>query len=145
MITPSVVEQVKHLLSDGSLSQRKIAKMTGVSRGTIGAIASGKRRDIRPPRKPWYEEPDEPLGPPRRCSGCGAIVQPPCRACRLRELLAAGRVKHKPDRADYVLGLELSDDHQARYKQVRARRIEEERLREECDPVSTRGSDSWNR
>ena len=47
MIEPQLVERVEQLLAEDKLSHRKIARITGVSRGTIGAIASGRRR-IRP-------------------------------------------------------------------------------------------------
>ena len=45
MIAPSIANQIKRLLAEGKYSQRKIARMTGVSRGTVGAIAGGKRPD----------------------------------------------------------------------------------------------------
>ena len=42
MIEPQLVEQVERLLAEGKLSYRKISRFTGVSRGTIGAIALGQ-------------------------------------------------------------------------------------------------------
>ena len=47
MLAPSVVEEIRRLLAEDTLSYRKIARLTGVSRGTIGAIASGKRPDYQ--------------------------------------------------------------------------------------------------
>jgi transcriptional regulator with XRE-family HTH domain len=43
MIAPSMVDEVRRLLSEGRLSQRAIARRTGISRGTVAAIASGRR------------------------------------------------------------------------------------------------------
>ena len=43
MIAPAIVDEVKRLLNKGKLSQRNVALRTGVSRTTVGAIASGKR------------------------------------------------------------------------------------------------------
>ena len=43
MIGEDTVAEIRRLLADGSLSQRKIAGLTHVSRGTVSAIASGRR------------------------------------------------------------------------------------------------------
>ena len=86
MLDPKVVAEIKTLLL-GGLSQRKAAAITGVSRGTIGKIASGER--------PNYEadpdDPDggEPVGPPTRCPKCGGKVYGSCRLCRARAALGA--------------------------------------------------------
>ena len=45
MIKPEVVEEIERLLGEEKLSQRKVARLTGVSRGTIATIAAGKRPD----------------------------------------------------------------------------------------------------
>lgn len=85
MIEPSVVEEVRRLLAEGKLSQRKIAKHLGISRATVGAIASGKRPDYQPrPRE--EDDPFQITGPPRRCPGCGGVVYLPCRLCYVREM-----------------------------------------------------------
>lgn len=84
MIAQEMVQEIRRLLAAGALSQRKIARVTGVSRATISAIASGKRPD-NPPRVRDEEE-DRPLGPPVRCSGCGGRVYIPCRLCRVRAI-----------------------------------------------------------
>lgn len=84
MLTPGKVEEVRRLLALGNVSQRQIARQLRVSRGTVSAIASGKRPDypIRTPEEP------ELLLPPVRCPGCGGMVHPPCRACRVRKFRA---------------------------------------------------------
>jgi DNA-binding XRE family transcriptional regulator len=95
MATPAKVAEVRQLLAQGNISQRQIARFLGISRGTVGAIASGKRPDYSP------KIPELPLCllPPVRCRGCGGYVHPPCRVCRLRNLRAQelARVQAHPD------------------------------------------------
>jgi hypothetical protein len=58
------------------LSERKAAKAVGVSRCSVRRVkANPRRRDLGE---------DEKEG---RCTGCGARVKFPCRACRLRSQL----------------------------------------------------------
>lgn len=129
MIEPKVVEQIQQLLAEEKLSHRKIAQLTGVSRGTIGAIATGKRC-IRPRMMyPWDEEPLVPDIPPRRCPDCGGMVYMPCRVCltqKAMDKLPALRVllqarDHQPI---MPLGLNLKPVHRERYEEVRRWRRE---------------------
>ena len=122
MIAPSVVQEVKRLLAEGKYSQRKIARITGVSRGTVGAIASGKRRDYKARARDPELELEEPAGPPQRCPGCGGLVHMPCRLCHVRKLVAEARIARPPTRRDPPMRLELSDDHRARYERIRLAR-----------------------
>jgi hypothetical protein len=123
MIAPSVVNEIKRHLAEGRHSQRKIARMTGVSRGTVNAIANGKRPDYEAQAGDREMEADERTGPPRRCPGCGALVYMPCRLCHVRKLVAESRIGRPPARPEPSLRLELSGDHRARYERVRARRM----------------------
>jgi transcriptional regulator with XRE-family HTH domain len=120
MIAPALVAEVKRLLAEGKLSQRKIARQTGVSRGSVALIAQGKRPDY-PPRRD--EEELFPVGPPARCPTCGAMVYPPCRLCRLRELQAQAKTPPRLRLSDFDVrvGLQLNDEHRARYEEVRRR------------------------
>jgi len=129
VIASSVVSEIKRLLAEGLHSQRKIARMTGVSRGTVGAIATGKRRDYDASPRDGQWDLEEPTGPPRRCPGCGGLVYMPCRLCHVRRLVAESRIARPPARPDQVLQLELSDDQRARYERVRLRRMKEGRRR----------------
>lgn len=123
MIAPSVVNRIKCLLAEGTLSQRKIAGLTGVSRGTVGAIARGNRPDYEAIRKKAGEEaPEEPAGPPQRCPTCGGMVTMPCRVCRVRKLVAQRRVAPRPARPEEPLRLDLVGDHRTRYQGLRAHR-----------------------
>lgn len=87
MIAVRVIDQVKTLLAQGRLSQRAIARRVGVSRGTVHAIARGKRPDHA------YRSPQQgdhliaPSGLYVRCRGCGGKVQMPCLACYVRGLM----------------------------------------------------------
>jgi transcriptional regulator with XRE-family HTH domain len=87
MLAPAKVEEAKRLVDEGKLSQRKIAKLLGMSRATVAAIASGKRPDYEARRRALAAE-EEPLGPIERCPTCGGRVYMPCRLCRVRRSLA---------------------------------------------------------
>jgi hypothetical protein len=88
MISIGLEEQIRQLLGEGRLSQRKIAKQTGVSRATVGAIASGKRTPFLAQRladdQPYFSQ----AKPPQRCPECGARVYMPCHVCFVRRLMA---------------------------------------------------------
>ena len=84
MIAPGVIAEIRGLLSAGTLSQRKIAARVRVSRGTVNAIALGRRPDY-PPRRPDNGFP-APSGAHMRCPGCGGLVQMPCLLCYVRAL-----------------------------------------------------------
>lgn len=87
MLADEVVAEVRRLVAEGQLSQRQIAARVGVSRGTVLAIAAGRRVD-RP--SPLPEDDASPHGGPFvRCPGCGGRVRMPCRLCRLRARLLA--------------------------------------------------------
>ena len=86
MIAPEVVDQIKRLLNEGSLSQRSIARQLGVSRGTVHAIGRGKRPDYNTRRREKEDEIAAPRGPWGRCPTCGGMVQMPCLACGVRAL-----------------------------------------------------------
>lgn len=84
MLNRYVIDQVKTLLAQGELSQREIARRLKISRGTVNAIANGRRRDRPEP------DPNEDIGlfvgPPRRCRDCGGMVYMPCLLCQVRRL-----------------------------------------------------------
>ncbi len=83
MIAPALVEEIRGLLSASGLSQRKIAARLGVSRGTVNAIALGRRADRATPARQADGLP-APAGPAVRCPGCGGRVQMPCLLCYVR-------------------------------------------------------------
>jgi hypothetical protein len=131
MIAPAVIAEVRRLLVETRLSRRKIAGQLGLSRGTVNAIASGRRADHA---KEACEEEEEPLGPPSRCPTCGGMVYMPCRLCRVRRI-ASSRPKSKPARlasektasdAD-LLRPSLRPEHQRRFEEVQT-------WRRQCTP-----------
>lgn len=82
MIHPDIVQEVLRLLAEDRLSQRGIARQLRISRGTVLAIAKGRRPDYEALRR--RRRADLPQGPPVRCPGCGGLVQMPCLLCRVR-------------------------------------------------------------
>jgi hypothetical protein len=99
MLPQAKVEEVHRLLALGNISQRQIARELGISRGTVGAIASGKRLDF-PANIP--EADFQCLLPPMRCRGCGGLVHHPCRLCRIRALISREQARAKARRRDFL-------------------------------------------
>lgn len=121
MLPEEKVEEVKWLLSM-ELSQREVARRTGVSRCVVHRIATGKRKGRRPPpSEPW--DVDRTGQPFTRCPDCGSLVQLPCHACLVR---AATSPATRPKRTPALVGLELKDEHRERYEQVKAWREAQE-------------------
>ena len=120
MIKPDVVAEVRHLLFEGRHSQRQIARLVGLSRGTVGTIASGRRRDV--PTEPCEEDATLWEGPPVRCPDCGALVYIPCVLCRVRKKL--GKRRRVVDCRPEPIRLDLRPEHRARYEEVRRWRKE---------------------
>lgn len=117
MLSRHLADKVLQLLHEGKHSQRQIARLTGVSRGTVAAIARGE----------WHARYHPPLGedgdtppPPTRCPDCGAIVTPPCLACHVRQLKRRGEISPLSGEVHGPLQLELHPSHHARYLEVRA-------------------------
>jgi len=136
MIDQETVKEIERLLAEDRLSQRRIAQELGVSRGTVARISRGDRPDYEELRRRREErEVPAPDGPAQRCAGCGALVQMPCVACRVRkemgavatQLRAFGRVLDEP------LGVQLEPRHRRRYETIRARKEREEARRARHD------------
>jgi DNA-binding XRE family transcriptional regulator len=96
MIVTAVVDEIRALLAKGELSQRRIAQRLGVSRGTVNAIARGKRRDQAIRCRAFGTDFALPNGPPTRCPGCGGKVHMPCLLCRIRAIKHRGRFQGRP-------------------------------------------------
>lgn len=118
MLTSFLAAEVRRLLAEGKLSQRKIARQLAISRGSVQRIAQGKWRE------PLPEPDEEPQGPKGRCPQCRAMVHLPCRACRVRRRqLVRPFLAIEPCEP---LGLDLRPEHQRRYEQIRAARGNDE-------------------
>jgi transcriptional regulator with XRE-family HTH domain len=100
MLCVVVVEEIERLLDAGGLSQRGIARRMGVSRGSVNAIALGKRPDPQTRRRVQEDALAAPAGPSVRCPTCGGMVQMPCLACRLRALKEGRRRPQRGIRSD---------------------------------------------
>ncbi len=86
-IAPERIDEVRHLLAEGVLSERQIARCTGAARATVAEIATGKffRRASRMPTIAAEADGEaEPIEPPDRCPTCGGMVYMPCRLCEAR-------------------------------------------------------------
>ena len=97
MIATAKVQEVERLLAENRWSQRKIAKMVGISRAVVGAIAAGTRPDYDARRMARDDDDSVPNGPVERCQGCGARVYMPCRLCKIRALKASEREKARAE------------------------------------------------
>jgi predicted RNA-binding Zn-ribbon protein involved in translation (DUF1610 family) len=97
MIPQETIDQVRRLLGEGELSQRKIAELTGVSRGTVNAIALGKRPECQASEE-RRNVVVRPGGVPVRCPGCGGMVLMPCVACRVRAIRRQQRLAPREPR-----------------------------------------------
>jgi len=99
-------------LLDEGMSQRKIARVTGISRGTIGRIHSGERGETCPARLS-RRQPDEyvPNGEIEKCPTCGHRVVHPCLACIVRNRLEGKEPRQAAEdeatEGSLILGLEL--------------------------------------
>ena len=91
MLAPAIVAEIKRLLADEGLSQRTVVRRTGVSRGTVHAIARGKRPDHDPRDDPDDDGFQYPTGPTKRCPTCGGMVLMPCLLCRVRAIIESQR------------------------------------------------------
>ena len=129
MIAPETIAEIRRLLVEGGHSQREIARRTGVCRGSVGTIASGRRRNGDDSPEPREDDREVPSGPPMRCAGCGAMVYMPCVLCRVRSKLQKGPRVMEQDAArglEESPSLNLRPEHRAHYEEVRRRRRESE-------------------
>ena len=94
MLTSRQIAEVHRLLADGQWSQRDVARMVGISRGSVQLIASGRRKDFGSDAEDESEEPGFAV----RCPTCGGKVYAPCRLCRIRNLKAEERPTASLDR-----------------------------------------------
>jgi hypothetical protein len=84
MLAMSIVHEIARLLFEGELSQRQIARRLGVSRGTVQAIASG-RRGLHGKAPAGDHSVSYGSSPAMRCPRCGYRIHVPCLVCRSRQ------------------------------------------------------------
>jgi hypothetical protein len=110
MIPQMLVTEVKRLLAQPGLSQRKVALMTGVSRASVGAIAAGRRPDYPERCNPDDCAEEIPQGPAERCPTCGGMVYMPCRLCHVRAIKSKEREKARL-RTEAGMSWDLAGSH----------------------------------
>ncbi len=126
MLSDATVQRVldlRRLLGEAG-SRRLIAGLCGISRGSVSAILSGRRRPGQrraTPRDCESLSDDCRCGPIGRCGTCGAKVHLPCHACRVRALVAEQAGQGAAAARDLpAVGVELAGDERRRYQEVRA-------------------------
>jgi len=136
MIAPKVVAEIQRLLDMKTHSQRRIAALIGVSRGSVAAIASGRRRDGDVLPGASDDAPAETSGPPSRCPGCGGLVYMPCLLCHLRKENPRAAARRRTSDSPASTRLELRPEHRERYEEVRAWRRKSAIVSEACDVLT---------
>lgn len=82
MITQDKFDEVVRLISKGRYSQRQVAQLAGVSRGTVGRIAAGKRAKAIKGSLPVGEHELPSNDDSGKCSNCkAATVDGRCVRC----------------------------------------------------------------
>jgi len=133
MISNRQVRIIRALLRRGA-SQRQIARYLGISHGTVGDVAAGRRRlkfpKRRPPRLKLFKDTrpagqDEEGEPLYRCRQCGRrLTKPGCLACQLeREKPGPSHHDKSETPLDGPIGVNLRGDARRRYEEVRAAKI----------------------
>jgi hypothetical protein len=84
MLPLATIHEIDRLLKAGNSSQRKIARRLGVSRGTVAAIATGRRGIYGKVPEDEASKSLAPQSPPVRCPECGFLIYRPCQVCRAR-------------------------------------------------------------
>jgi DNA-binding transcriptional regulator YiaG len=88
-VDATTIRMIQRMLDLGTLSYPEIARLTGVSKNTVGDVARGNRLPGST-RAPCLQPDERFLREPIRCSVCrGLISVVPCRACRTRRAIAA--------------------------------------------------------
>ena len=83
MIKNDIIRKILYLVKQEKMSQRQIAKRLGVSRGTVQAVAHGRRSEHISSAMKAVATWIVPSGKPKRCHKCGSWVKIPCLACQL--------------------------------------------------------------
>lgn len=117
MLDNGIINKARELLAEGRLSQRKIAKILGISNTMVSLIHHQKRKPFSEAAGNPIAEPD---GPIMRCPVCGGKTRLPCVYCQIVDHLQkngpAGPVAESDQKE---LTIELRGDHAKRYEKVR--------------------------
>jgi predicted XRE-type DNA-binding protein len=102
MLSAALIREIDRMLSEGELSQRKIAARLGISRGIVSAVASGQRGLHGKADESEANTTCNRAGPPIRCPHCGYRVFRPCLICSTREYRneQLSQIRHRQHRTD---------------------------------------------
>lgn len=143
MLDDRVIHEIEKLLATGRYSQREVARRVGASRGSVNAVAKGRRK-VRPPVV--KEEDFKQSGPVVRCPECGGRTRMPCRVCGTRRLMRRPVASTSADPTDVDFSLQLDGPVLARYQRLRAWRLrvgnrgEFQEFLRECDEGASRSA-----
>jgi hypothetical protein len=93
-----IIQEIDRLLRRGDMSQREIAAQVGVSRGTVSALASGRRGLHGKHADDASPASQRSSARPVRCPECGYRVYFPCLICSARAHRLQGPMRILPDR-----------------------------------------------
>ena len=135
MVPEWKVRKIKELLAAKKLSQRPIAKLMRVSRGTVSAIATGRRPDYAALRRQREAEAVTVREPKGRCPQCGAKVYMPCLACDVRHKARTSPRSEDAQLCEHLgraCELRLKKDHRRRYQRLCEERMQLQGLAHEA-------------
>ncbi|MBN1908694.1 MAG: helix-turn-helix domain-containing protein [Pirellulales bacterium] len=129
----ATIDEIRRLLAEGRLSQRKIAKLLGVSRDTVSSVACGRRKEWREPDvpPPYEGAVSTPVCPKTRCSLCGGMIYLPCRLCCIRAQIAQQRRFQNPrrdPRPEKRLKFRLRSKERRRYEAIHDEKVRQDKL-----------------
>jgi len=122
LLPPALIRDIQ-LMLDARFTRRDIASRLDVSRGVVDQVARGDRK----PSLLASTDEDRPVLSVRRCPDCGNVVEMPCRACQVRELVAGGHLFQTLHLNEPYAKLDLQPEEHERYLQVRRWRRERAR------------------
>jgi hypothetical protein len=134
LIAASLIRRAEVLLRENRMSRRRIALELGISRTTVGKVASGvltsaarQHYEDTISSRPRQSTQVEPFRCPR-CGGTSKVF--PCQKCFVETVKEAG-LKPLRARGDgrVTVGLDLKPAHFVRYQEVRRWRREANRQR----------------
>ena len=96
MLATPLIHEIDRLLQQGELSHRKIAARLQVSRGTVSAIANGRRGLHGKDAEPGGDSARVVTSPPTRCPRCGYRIYEPCLVCCTRQHRERQRIMALP-------------------------------------------------
>lgn len=123
MISKVVELEIKRLLRKKKrISQKEIARITGVSEWAVGRVKNGEPVEIQEVMRSKLESSSiktDDSGEKNRCPVCGGMVYGECRECRLKKMKKNGELVRVYDGSGRPLDLDLSDEEASRLKEIR--------------------------